>query len=100
MQFTVINGVKSEHLPVTTDIPQGSVQGPTLITFFTKAMPSAVSSGLCLGVLTILRSTALDSLQINLYRKSSMIIFIFILGVSLVTVRRMIVSGEARESCN
>lgn len=56
--------------------------------------------GLCLVVLTILRSTALDSLQINLYRKSSMIIFIFILGVSLVTVRRMIVSGEARESCN
>ena len=45
MQFTVINGVKSEHLPVTTDIPQGSVQGRILITFFTNAMPSAVSSG-------------------------------------------------------
>ena len=44
MQFSVLNGVKSEPLPVTVGIAQGSVLGPTLFTLFTNALPSTVSS--------------------------------------------------------
>ena len=45
MQFTVLNGVASDLLPVTAGIPHGSVLGPTLFTLFTNDLPSAVRSG-------------------------------------------------------
>ncbi|KAL9986828.1 hypothetical protein ACROYT_G001031 [Oculina patagonica] len=44
-QFTVLNGVKSEHSQVSFGIPQGSVLGPTLFTLFTNDLPASVSSG-------------------------------------------------------
>ena len=45
MQFTALNGVASDLLPVTAGIPQGSVVGPTLFTLFTNYLPAAIRSG-------------------------------------------------------
>ena len=45
MQFTVLNGVALDLLPVTAGIPQGSVLAPTLFTLFTNDLPAAVRSG-------------------------------------------------------
>ena len=44
-QFTVLNGTKSDMLPVSYGIPQGSVLGPTLFTVFTNDLPSSVQLG-------------------------------------------------------
>ena len=44
-QFTVLNAVASDLLPVTAGIPQGSVLGPTVFTLFANDLQSAVRSG-------------------------------------------------------
>ena len=44
-QFTVLNGVRSDLLPVSMGIPQGSVLGPTLFVVFTNDLPSSVPVG-------------------------------------------------------
>ena len=45
MQFTVLNGVKSDMLPVKTGKPRGSVLGPILFTLFTNDLPAAITMG-------------------------------------------------------
>ena len=44
-QFTVLNGVESDLLPVSMGIPQGSVLGSTLFTLFTNDLSPSVRSG-------------------------------------------------------
>ena len=44
-QFTVLNGVKSDLLPLSMGIPQGSVLGPTLFVLLTNDLPRSVPSG-------------------------------------------------------
>ena len=43
-QFTVLNGVMSDLIPVSMGIPQGSVLGPTLFTLFTNDLSPSVRS--------------------------------------------------------
>ena len=45
MQFTVLNGVKSDMLPVKTCKPQGSVLCPILFTLFANDLPAAITMG-------------------------------------------------------
>ena len=44
-QFTVVNGSSSEMLPVSFEIPQGSILGPALFTLLTNDLLFSVSSG-------------------------------------------------------
>ena len=44
-QFPVLNGVKSDILPVSMGIPQGSVVGPTQFTLFTNDLSPSVRWG-------------------------------------------------------
>ena len=44
-QFTVLNGIRSDLLPVSIGIPQGSVLGRALFVLFTNDLPSSVPSG-------------------------------------------------------
>ena len=44
-QFTVLNGVKSDLLPVSMGILRRSVLGPTLLVLFTNDLPSSVPTG-------------------------------------------------------
>ena len=43
IQFTVLNGVKSDMLPVTTGIPQGFVLSPILFILFTNDLPAMIT---------------------------------------------------------
>ena len=53
MQFSVLNGVKSEPIPITAGIPQGSDLGPTQFSLFANDLPSAIFSFLFPAVLII-----------------------------------------------
>ena len=44
-QFTALNGVKSDLLPVSMGIPQGSILRPTVFVLFTNDLTSSVPSG-------------------------------------------------------
>ena len=44
-QFTVLDGVKSDMLPVKTGIPQGSVLDLILFTLFTNDLRAAITMG-------------------------------------------------------
>ena len=42
----LLNGIKSDLLPVSMEIPQGLILGPTLFVLFTYDLPPSMPSGI------------------------------------------------------
>ena len=63
-QFTLLNGRKSDLLPVSMGMPQGSVLGPTLLVLFSNDLLSSVPSGLFICMQMMQPYTVLEKQQI------------------------------------
>ena len=47
-QFVSINSHRSDVLPVTSGVPQGSILGPMLFTVYINSLPEVLQSATCL----------------------------------------------------